>query len=33
LAAPSTPEEFQALIAKEAARWKDVIVKSGITLN
>jgi tripartite-type tricarboxylate transporter receptor subunit TctC len=33
LAAPSTPEAFQALIAKEAARWKDVIVKSGITLN
>ncbi len=33
LAASSTPEAFQTLIAKEAARWKAVIVKSGITLN
>jgi len=33
IAEASTPEEFAALIAKEAERWRDVIKKSNITLN
>jgi len=33
IAESSTPEAFGALIAKEAERWRDVILENRITLN
>jgi tripartite-type tricarboxylate transporter receptor subunit TctC len=31
--AGGTPEEFAALIAKDSAKWKDVVARSGAKLD